>query len=112
MNRARPTRKILLALTALIAVFALGPASQPVGGSEPQTEPQPAALATGPVDAAAPEEVPELHAQVIRGLPFSNFDLFSLMAVVIGLTTISFVVHRLNLEPEPGAGAPFTTDAK
>ena len=112
MNRARPTRKILLALTALVAVFALGPASQSVGGSETETEQQPAAGATGPVDAAAPEEATELHAQVVRGLPFSNFDLISLIAVVLGLTTISFVMHRLNLDREPGAGAPITTDAE
>jgi len=112
MNRARPKRKILLVLTCAIALLALVPVTQAAGGDGVKSEPQPAALSSVPVDAAVTDETPALHAQAVRGLPFSNFDLFALIAVLVGLSSISYVVHRLNRDPaEPAAEAPITTDA-
>ena len=110
MNRVRPNRKILLALPCVIALLALGPITV-VGGSEVETEPQTAGAANPPMEEAVVEETTSLHGQVVRGLPFSSFDLLSLGVVLLGLTTISYTMHRLNLEPgEPPAQAPVTTD--
>ena len=113
MNRARPKRKILLVLPCVIALLALGPVTAVVGGNEVETEPRTAGVTTTAAEGAAVEETASPHGRVVRGLPFTSFDLLALGAVLLGLTTISFATHRLNLEPsEPPAQAPVTTDAE
>ena len=112
MNRAKPTRKILFVLTCLVALLALAPVALAVGDDEMETEPPAAAVATAPVDPGAAEETGVLHAQVVRGLPFSNFDLLALIAVLVGISSMSFAVHRLNRDPaEQAANTQITTDA-
>jgi hypothetical protein len=112
MNRARPKRKILLALTCVIALLALPWVAHAAGGSGAESESQPAGVATAPVEEAVADETTALHAEVVRGLPFSNFDLLALIAVLAGLTMISFAVHRLNRDPAAPEQASITTDAK
>ena len=113
MNRTRPKRKILLALSCVVALLALGPVADAVGGGEMNAEPQPAGVASPTVEGAVAEEPVSLHAEVVRGLPFSRFDIIALVVVLLGLTTISFAVHRLNREPaERSAPSPVTTDAE
>ena len=113
MNPARPKRKILLALSCAIALLALPAVAAAVGESDAEAEPPPVAVATAPVEEAVPDETAALHAEVVRGLPFSSFDLIALIAVLAGLTTISFAVHRLNRAPAASPGqASITTDAE
>ena len=124
MNRPRPTRKLLLILACTAALLGVPSAGNAVGDSELEGEPQATAVAPAPAASSATEETDVLHAQVVRGLPFSNFDLLALIAVLVGLSSISFAVHRLNrhrgepLPPPPAAPpaetaaeAPITTDA-
>ena len=112
MNRARPKRKILLVLTCAVALLALAPVAGAVGTDEMPTETQPAAVATVPAEVDG-ETTDALYAQVVTGLPFSNFDFLALIIVLVGLTSLSFAVHRLNRDPRKSLPAlPVTTDAE
>ena len=119
MNRAKPTRKILLVLTCALALLQLVPAAGAVGADEVD-EPQTAAVTSAPAaavtdapaEAAIADEAGVLHAQVVRGLPFSNFDFLALCSVLLGFTILSFAVHRLSRDPAEDARKPqITTDA-
>lgn len=121
MNRAKRLRKILFVVSCAIALFALAPGAVAVGGDEIEAEPQASAfsnptaataVAGSPTEGVAADQGSVLHAQVVRGLPFSNFDLLALCTVLLGLTAISYSVHRLNRDPgEQPRKSQITTDA-
>ena len=114
MNLVKSQWKIFLLLTCAIALLSFAPVALAAGGDEMEAEPQPAtAVTSAPAEVPVAGETDVLHAPAVRGLPFSNFDLLALIAVVVGLTTISFTVHRLNRDPDGRRPAPrITTDAR
>ena len=121
MNRADPKQKVLLLLTCVLALLALAPVATAVSGDEmeePQTAavastPAAAAVTSGPAEAAVADEASVLHAQVVRGLPFSNFDLLAMCIVLLGLTILSYAVHRLTRDPaERRRKSQITTDPR
>ena len=115
MNRATPKRKILVLLTCIVGLLAVaGPVPSAGGDDEAPLEPSTGGVTAVPIEEPVAGSTTErLHAQVVRGLPFSNFDLFALIAVLIGLTSISLAVDLLNRPPRKSAAAEpsITTDA-
>ena len=119
MKRPSPNRPLVLLICALV-VFAI-PSLANAGGDETEAEPQATAVTPVPSDAGDGGDTDLLHGQVVRGLPFSNFDLLVLVAVLVGLSAISFAVHRLNRDrgrahaetvPEPAPNRPLDAPAE
>ena len=106
-------RKILFVLTCVIALLAVIPVTGAVSRDEVEPEAEAAAVASMPAEGTVSGEEGALHAEPIKGLPFSNFDLLAMGVVLAGFISLSFVVHVLNRDQGEGPGGPpITTDAE